>query len=229
MKAPSSRELSAPFAAGASRRSGSALNVPDAGRYLSLWRELEQLGVTTLGLPEAAGGLALDVESRFDILHELGAGAPALAFALVSHVTALALLHEAAGGRLPAPLDEAATQDRFALVGSPLDRTPEPAFQLVTNGHTSLSGSQRVGLPYPDWLVVPALDGERLRLCVLRANEGGVRFAGKPSSHGLRLIPFGDLVARRRRRAAARTSIRGRRPGGRPAKPTASSPRPSQA
>jgi alkylation response protein AidB-like acyl-CoA dehydrogenase len=174
-----------------------ALNAPDAGLTLGLWRELQQLGVTTLGLPETAGGLALDAESRFDILHELGAGAPALAFALVSHVTALALLHEAGGGRLPAPLDAAAIQDRFALVGSPLDRTPEASFRLVTNGHPSLSGSQRVGLPYPDWLVVPALDAERLRLCVLRANEEGVAFAGRPSSHGLRLIPFGELVADR--------------------------------
>ena len=55
-----------------------ALNAPDAGLTLGLWRELQQLGVTTLGLPETAGGLALDAESRFDILHELGAGAPAL-------------------------------------------------------------------------------------------------------------------------------------------------------
>jgi alkylation response protein AidB-like acyl-CoA dehydrogenase len=172
-----------------------ALNAPDAGRTIGLWRELQQLGVTTLGLPEAAGGLALDAESRFDILHELGAGSPALAFALVSHMTALALLREAAGGRLPAPLDAASIEDRFALVGSPLDRTPEASFRLVSSGQPRLSGSQRVGLAYPDWLVIPALEGNRLHLCVLRANAERVGFAGRPSSHGLCLIPFGALVA----------------------------------
>jgi len=170
------------------------LNVPDAKRYLGLWRELQELGIAGFGLPEAAGGIALDSRSRFDILCELGAGAPALAFGLVSHVAALSLLHEASEGRLPEALALVAPQARFALAGSPLDRLPETGFQLRSNGTLTLCGSRRVGLPYPEWIVVPAEQAGRPALCVLRADEDGVRFAGRPSSHGLRLVPFGDLV-----------------------------------
>ncbi len=169
------------------------LNVPDADRYGALWRELTQLGVTSFGLPAAAGGVELDARSRCDILLELGAASPALAFGLVGHVTALSLLAEASGGALPPLVAAAAPEARFALVGSVLDRAPGEGFRVVSNGETTLSGTLRAGLAYPDWLVVPAWEGERPRLCALRADDAGVRFSGKPSSHGLGLVPFGDL------------------------------------
>ncbi len=48
--------------------------------------------------------------------------------------------------------------------GPSLDRAPDPPFCVLSNGATSLSGSIRVGLAHPDFLVVPALEGEALRL-----------------------------------------------------------------
>jgi alkylation response protein AidB-like acyl-CoA dehydrogenase len=174
------------------------LNAPDAERYRDLWEGLHAMGVTVFSLPEGAGGVALDSRSRFEILSALGGAVPALAFGLVSHLTALSLLGQVADGRLPDPFDRLAAQERFALAGSPLDAVPETAFRIVANGTVSLSGSQRVALPYPEWIVVPAREdgraGSGLRLCVVKADATGVRFSGKPSSHGLRLVPFGELT-----------------------------------
>ena len=169
------------------------LNRPDEARHDALWAELRDLGVTAFAQPESDGGLSLDARSQFEILRELGAGSPALAFSLVSHVTALSLLYEASKGSLPESLAREVSGARFALVSSALDSVPETSFRLYSNGAISLSGEMRVGLAYPDHLVVPALDGETLRLVVLRADAPGVRFAAAPSSHGLRLVPFGPL------------------------------------
>jgi alkylation response protein AidB-like acyl-CoA dehydrogenase len=170
------------------------LNAPDATRYLSLWAQLRDLGVTGLGLPEGCGGVDFDARSRFDVACELGAAVPALAFGLISHAIALALLVESSNGHLADPLASAATGERFALVGSPLDRVPETAFEIRSNGALRVSGSQRVGLAFVDWIVLAAREGGHVRLCVLRAGGEGVAFAGAPSGHGLRLVPFGELV-----------------------------------
>jgi alkylation response protein AidB-like acyl-CoA dehydrogenase len=170
------------------------LDVPDAARYQALFSGLAEIGVTSLGLPEEESGLALSSSVRFDILHELGAAAPALAFALVSHASATSLLLLAAGGRLSSPLAEALVTDRFALASSPLDKAPASSFTLTSNGRLTIDGVARMGLAYPDFIVVPALDSRRVRLCVVRADAPGVTFAGAASSHGLRLVPFGELV-----------------------------------
>jgi len=170
------------------------LNAPDQARHDALWAELRDLGVTTFGQPEADGGVDLDARGRFGILCELGAGSPALGFTLISHVTALMLLYEASGGRLPAPVAAEVSRGRFALAGSVLDCAPEAPFVLRSNGAVSLAGSARVGLAHPDFLVVPALEGATLRLVVLRSDEPGVHFAGGASSHGLCLVPFGELT-----------------------------------
>jgi alkylation response protein AidB-like acyl-CoA dehydrogenase len=169
------------------------LDVPDAERFGALWAGLAEIGVTLLGLPEELSGLALGPAARFDVLHQLGAAVPALGFALIAHVSATSLLSEAAKGALPASLAQAIVEERFALVGSPLDVHAVPDFATALNGRLTLHGTQRAGLAHPDWLVVPARDGERLRLCVVRANAAGVHFTSGTSSHGLRLVPFGEL------------------------------------
>jgi alkylation response protein AidB-like acyl-CoA dehydrogenase len=170
------------------------LDAPDAARFGALWGGLADIGVTLLGLPEEISGLALGPSARFDILHELGAGAPALGFALISHVTATSLLVEAAAHALSSRLTLALTERRFALCGSPLDLRPGRDFALMSNGRSTLTGARRVGLAHPDYLVVPALDGDRFRLCVVKADAPGVRFTSGVSSHGLRLVPFGELT-----------------------------------
>jgi alkylation response protein AidB-like acyl-CoA dehydrogenase len=170
------------------------LDRTDAVRYVALWEGLREVGVTTLGLPEARSGIDLDAASRYAILSCLGAAAPSLAFGLISHATSLALVDEATAGAWPAPLDGLTDGPRLALVGSPLDARPTTSFELAANGHLSLSGAQRVAMPYPDWIVVPAREGARQCVCIVRADAPGVRFDERPSSHGLRLIPFGDLV-----------------------------------
>jgi alkylation response protein AidB-like acyl-CoA dehydrogenase len=170
------------------------LDAPDAARHDALWEELRELGVTLLGLPPIEGGGEIDARSQFDVLCELGAGSPALAFSLVSHLTALRLLSEASHGALPAPVADRAAHSRFALAGSVLDRRPDTPFVLRSNGAVSVVGRARVGLARPDFLVVPAIEGKALRLVVLRGDEDGVRFAGTRSSHGLCLVPFGDLT-----------------------------------
>jgi alkylation response protein AidB-like acyl-CoA dehydrogenase len=170
------------------------LDDPNPARFDALWAELRDLGVTLLGLPGIEGGADLDARSQFQILCELGAGSPALAFALVSHVAALSLVHEASGGRLPTPAADDALRPRFALAGSVLDRRPDAPFVLRSNGTASLTGRARLGLARPDLLVLPALEGKTLHLVVLRADEAGVRFSASRSSHGLCLVPFGDLA-----------------------------------
>jgi len=170
------------------------LDAPSEARYQASFRELHELGVTSFALPEEDGGVALDPRSRFEVLRELGAGVPALAFGLVSHATSLALLVEVAGDRRLVPLLDLAAGARLALAASPLDRAPDTPFELASNGTLSLSGVGRAALAYPNWLVVPARQGDSLRLCVVRADAPGVRFSGAPSGHGLRLIPCGELA-----------------------------------
>jgi isovaleryl-CoA dehydrogenase len=164
---------------------------PDAARYAGLWQGLEEIGITTLGLPEGTSGLDLDAAGRFAILRELGAAAPALGFGLIAHVTAVSMLCETAG-KLPPELEAASSGARFALAASPLDAHPATAFDLDVDG--MLSGSQRVALAYPDWIVVPARDGDRIALCAVRVDAAGVRFSTSESSHGLRLVRFGELT-----------------------------------
>ncbi|HEX4445258.1 MAG TPA: acyl-CoA dehydrogenase family protein [Polyangiaceae bacterium] len=166
----------------------------DAPRYERLWDGLHAMGVTTLGLPETRSGIALDGASRFAIAFGLGAALPALGFGLIAHATALALVDEASEGSWSSALEALSQGPRLGLVGSPLDARPEGPFHLTSNGHTSVSGSARVALAYPDWLVVPASEGARTWLCVLSAQAPGIRFVEQPSSHGLRLVRFGELV-----------------------------------
>ena len=171
-----------------------ALNIPDAARYKRLWTGLQELGVTAPGLYENLGGVGLDAASRFAIMSELGAASPALAMGLCSHVIAQALLSEAASGALSGALAVAVSDARFALIGSPLDHPPDASFELRGDDELELSGRQRVAWPHPDWIVVPARQAGALRLCVLAANGGGISFSPTPSSHGLCLMPFGELV-----------------------------------
>ena len=166
-----------------------ALNTPDAARYTRLWTTLHELGVT--------GGVALDAASRFETMSELGGASPALAMGLCSHVIAQALLSEAASGALSGALAVAVSDSRFALIGSPLDRAPDASFDLRGDDKLELSGRQRVAWPHPDWIVVPARQAGALRLCVLAVNGGGISFLPTPSSHGLCLMPFGELVLER--------------------------------
>lgn len=170
------------------------LDAPDASAYDALWRALGDMGVTSFGLPEQGGGLALDARARFTVLRELGAAAPALACGVVSHVTAVSLLYEASAGRLPEPLDRATSgAHRFALAGNPLDGAPATEIAIASGDGKSLSGSLRVCLPYPEWLVVPARGSTGLHLAVVPVDAPGARFETRASSHGLGLLPFGTL------------------------------------
>jgi len=170
------------------------LDRPEGARFGALWGGLRDLGITSLGLPESRSGVELDPASRFAIVSRLGAALPSLAFALVAHATALALLDEATASAWPAPLDALLDGAPLALAGSPLDAEPHGTFELVSNGKAVLSGSGRVALAHTDWILVPALDSARPRLCVVRLDAPGVRFVQRPSSHGLRLIRFGELT-----------------------------------
>jgi butyryl-CoA dehydrogenase len=170
------------------------LNGVDADRYNALWQGLAEIGVTLLGVPEDLGGVSLDAASRFEVMHELGAGSPSLALGLISHTAALSLVCEAGAAGLPASLQEAVGASRFALASSLLDGVPDTELSLVKNGTLALSGSQRVMLAHPDFIVVAARDGANLRLCVVRADAQGVSFTPTPSSHGLTLLPFGVLA-----------------------------------
>lgn len=170
------------------------LDAPDRARHDALWSDLVELGVTVLGLPETDGGVDLDARGRFEVMSELGAGSPALAFSVISHLTALALLYEASERRLPAQVAAELPRARFAVVGSVLDREPDTPFVLRMNGSLSLDGRARAGLAHPDLLVVPAVEGLGLRLVVLGCDEPGVSFAVARSSHGLGLVPFGELT-----------------------------------
>ncbi len=170
------------------------LNALDAERYAALFGALQEAGATALALPEDEGGVTLGPQAKFDLLSEIGAGAPSLAFGLISHLSAVALLREAAGDNLPRTLRSALADGRFALVASPLDARPETGFEVCSDRPGLVSGRQRAAQPYADWLVVPLLDGEKRRLGVVRAHGEGATFTLRPSSHGLRLIPFGALV-----------------------------------
>jgi alkylation response protein AidB-like acyl-CoA dehydrogenase len=168
------------------------LDRPEGVRFAILWDGLRELGVTGLGLPESRSGIDLDPESRFAIVSRLGAAVPSLAFALIAHATALALLDEATDGGWPGPLGDLPTGAPIALAASPLDADADDAFQLTADGR--LSGTRRVALAHSDSILLSARDGEFSRLCVLRLDTPGVRFAPCPSSHGLRLIRFGELT-----------------------------------
>jgi alkylation response protein AidB-like acyl-CoA dehydrogenase len=170
------------------------LDRPDAARHELLWEGLGAIGVTSLGLPEARSGVELDAASRYEVLFRLGAALPSLGFGLIAHATALALIDEASAGSWPSTLNALSQGPRLGLVGSPLDARPHTPFQLTSNGRTTVSGSARVALAYPDWLVLPAVEASRTSLCVLPAQAPGVRFTEHPSSHGLRLVRFGELA-----------------------------------
>ncbi len=165
------------------------LDHPNRAVFEALWQELAQFGLTTLGLASVHSSPSLPPSAQLVAMRELGAAAPALGFALISHLTAIALLTEACGNALPLPLHEAIATARFAWVGSPLDSQPETPFTL----EPLLCGTRRVGLAHPDWIVVLARQEQALQLCVVAAQNKSVRFAARPSSHGLRLVPFGEL------------------------------------
>ena len=167
------------------------LDRPEGARFAVLWDGLRELGVTGLGLPESRSGVELDPASRFAIVSRLGAAVPSLAFALIAHATALALLDEATEGSWPGPLGALPSGPPIALAGSPLDADADDAFRVTADGR--LSGTKRVALAHADWIVVPARDGKASRLCALRLDTPGVRFVERPSSHGLRLLQFGEL------------------------------------
>jgi alkylation response protein AidB-like acyl-CoA dehydrogenase len=168
------------------------LDRPDAVRFGALWEGLRELGVDALGLPEARSGIDLDPASRYAIASRLGAASPSLAFALVAHATAVALVDQATDGGWPAPLDGLASGAPVALAGSPLDADPDDAFVLDASGR--LSGQRRVALAHSSSIVVSARSGARSHLCVFRLDAPRVRFVERPSSHGLRLIRFGELT-----------------------------------
>lgn len=170
------------------------LDTPSRARYAALFAELHELGVSGLSLSEEQGGLSLDAASRFEVLRQLGASLPALAFGLVSHATALSLICEAAGqGALPI-VQEIESGARFGLVGSPLDRSPTTPFSLISNGSLRLYGKQRVALAFAELLLIPALEGTQLRLCIVRADQPGVSFVAAASGHGLCLVPVAELT-----------------------------------
>src|SRR5262249_15193270 len=134
-----------------------ALNEPDGELYRELWQALHEVGLTLLALPEEAGGLVLDARSLCDVMCELGAASPALGSGLVCHLTAHALLREAADDAFVDLVDGLRPDASFAFVGSPLDSHCEPGFALTGDTHPRISGKRRVALPPVDWLVVPAL------------------------------------------------------------------------
>ncbi|MDB4972218.1 MAG: Isovaleryl-CoA dehydrogenase [Myxococcaceae bacterium] len=170
------------------------LDAPNEVRYAALFSELHELGVTLLALPAERGGLPLDAAGLLAVARELGASVPALGFGLVSHAAALALWLEASDGAEPALVDAVLAGKRLALAGNPLDAVPVSGFDLRANGSITLSGKQRLALAYPEWLVVPANRGDKLVLCLIDAKQPGVHFQASTSSHGLCLVPVGELV-----------------------------------
>ncbi len=168
------------------------LDRPEGVRFAILWDGLRELGVTSLGLSESRSGVDLDPASRFAIVSRLGAAVPSLAFALIAHATALALLDEATDGGWPGPLGDLSSGAPVALAASPLDADADDVFHLTADGR--LSGTKRVALAHAEWILVPARDGRASRLCALRLDTPGVRFIERPSSHGLRLVRFGELT-----------------------------------
>ena len=171
------------------------LDRPARHAYDQLWHGLHELGLTLLELPEHAGGQRIGPSATFEVVSELAAGCPALAVGLALHLSALATLFEACPDReLTAELAEALPSCRFVLLGAVLEPSPQTGFELRSNGALVLAGSGRVAQPYADWLALPALQGESLKLVLVRADAEGVHFEGLPSSHGLRLLPFGQLT-----------------------------------
>jgi alkylation response protein AidB-like acyl-CoA dehydrogenase len=171
------------------------LDGPARAPFEELWQGLCEVSVPSIGLPEELGGLSLAAQAELDVAIELGAGCPALAVSLLLHRSALTLLHDAARAKVGLPQELAAAGDaRFSLLASPLAAVPDTAFTLQHNGAVLVSGSARVVLPHASWLVLPARKDETLKLVVLDARADGVQFRLVPSSHGLRLLPFGQLT-----------------------------------
>lgn len=169
------------------------LDRDDDARYRVLWQALAETGLAAGSLPDADGGIRLDAAAGFAALRELGAAAPALGVALVSHLAAQALLVDAGDGHWPASLDAAAA---FALLASPLDAAPATGFTLERRGGTwRLDGSTRVMRPAGACAVLPARGTGGLMMCVLPAAAAGLSFTTTASSHGLCLLPFGELQA----------------------------------
>jgi alkylation response protein AidB-like acyl-CoA dehydrogenase len=165
------------------------LDYPEPERYAALWRGLEEVGAT--GIARSGDGGQLSARARFNLFSELGAALPALGFGLISHHAALSLL--ACCQDADAAWPDGASDARFALAGSPLDGVPTGRFEVQTNGVMRLYGAARVAMPSPDWIVLHAVDGSRDRLAVLPAAAPRMVFVSQVSSHGLRLVPFGEL------------------------------------
>lgn len=169
------------------------LDVVDAPRFATLRAALAETGLTAAALPEEAGGVALSAAARYAALSTLGAAQPALAAALVSHLTAQALVVEANSGGWPTALP---ADGSYALLGSPLDATPDTPFRLDGKpGARRLAGRRRAMTCHADYLVTPALGTDGLLLCVVPATADGLCFHATPSSHGLCLLPFGEVEA----------------------------------
>lgn len=172
------------------------LNQPDAARFGALRTGLAETGLAACALPEADGGVPLTARDLHAAFAELGAALPSLAAALVSHLAAQALVVEAGGGRWPAGAGAPAADATLALLASPLDAEPAGAFALARDGDAwRLSGAARAMLPAADWLAIPARAADGLRLCLVPAGATGLAFQPVPSSHGLCLLPFGELRA----------------------------------
>ena len=171
-------------------------NRPSHELYERLWQGLAEVGGTALELPEDLG-FPLGAEGAAAVLGELGAGNPALGIGLLLHLSAHALLRPSLA-KLAAPtlLGSAVSDARFALIGSPLRPAADSGFALrFEAGRLALSGRARCVQPFADYLVVPAaLDAGR-KLAVLRADADGLGFESGVSSHGLRLLPVGELWA----------------------------------
>jgi alkylation response protein AidB-like acyl-CoA dehydrogenase len=176
-----------------------ALDGCDGDGFTLLWHALQETGLTLAGLHEDDGGITLDPGSAHAALQTLGAACPALAVALVAHLDAQALLCEAAGGRWPAALTASgiAAGDALVRVGSPLDTAPAAStFRLERrDGQWRLDGRARVLLPGHAHPLIAAQGTGGLLLCVLPRQGEGLTFTATPSSHGLCLLPFGELRA----------------------------------
>jgi len=172
-------------------------NAPSRDLYTRLWNGISEIGVPSLGLPDEHGGLQLGPDACVAIMSELGAGCPALAVGTILHLSAHAMLSASRPSLTIAPaIDKALSSARFTWIGSPLAPEPEIGFALGPDGQRIvLSGKQRCVQPFAEFLVLPALLGDIRKLVVLAADHAGLAYEGRASSHGLRLLPFGELVA----------------------------------
>lgn len=169
------------------------LNGIDHLRFSTLWRALHDTGLTAAALPETHGGLPGNAPVLHVSMQQLGAACPALACAWLSHLTAQHALLESNAGAWPHNFD---ANTAFALLASPLDAQPHTGFTIERrNGVWQLRGTQRAMLPNNATVVLPARSAEGLHLCVVNPETAGIAFTATPSSHGLCLLPFGELRA----------------------------------